>query len=79
MAGPSARPRPDRPRTGAATWRARERRERAKAAAGDVAGSRAAYEQFLQYWKDADRDLPVLAQARQELAAVGTPVSVPKR
>jgi hypothetical protein len=79
MAGPSARPRPDRPRTGAATWRARERRERAKAAAGDVAGSRAAYEQFLQYWKDADRDLPVLAQARQELAGVGTGGGVPKR
>jgi tetratricopeptide (TPR) repeat protein len=41
---------------------------RAKAASGDGTGARAAYERFLAMWKDADPDLPVLAQAREELA-----------
>jgi len=34
-----------------------------------LAGSRAAYEQFLRYWKDVDGDLPVLAQARRNWQA----------
>jgi DNA-binding winged helix-turn-helix (wHTH) protein/tetratricopeptide (TPR) repeat protein len=39
---------------------------RARAMAGDVKGSRAAYEQMLSLWKDADPDIPVLRAARQE-------------
>jgi hypothetical protein len=39
-----------------------------KATAGDSNAARAAYEQFLGYWKDADPDLPVLLRAREEFA-----------
>ena len=39
---------------------------RARAAAGDAAGARQAYEQFFEAWKDADADVPVLIQAREE-------------
>jgi predicted Zn-dependent protease len=38
---------------------------RAKRNAGDPAGSRKAYEQFLQNWKSADPGLPELAEARK--------------
>ena len=41
---------------------------RAKAAAGDIAGSRKAYEQFLQNWRNADPNLPELKEARTALA-----------
>ena len=41
---------------------------RALSASGDVAGARRAYQQFLDFWKDADSDLPVLVEARNELA-----------
>lgn len=41
---------------------------RSLAAGGLAAESRAAYEQFLTLWKDADADLPLLADARRELA-----------
>ncbi len=41
---------------------------RAKTAAGDPAGARAAYEQLLGCWRDADPDLPALVRAREELA-----------
>jgi tetratricopeptide (TPR) repeat protein len=44
---------------------------RAEAAAGDVAASRAAYEGFLNEWKNADADLPVLKAAKAELAKLG--------
>jgi DNA-binding winged helix-turn-helix (wHTH) protein/tetratricopeptide (TPR) repeat protein len=40
---------------------------RAYAQTGDVADSRAEYRTFLQLWKDADSDLPVLKTARAEL------------
>lgn len=40
---------------------------RAKAAAGDAAGSRKAYEQFLQNWRNADPNLPEVAEARGAL------------
>ncbi len=43
---------------------------RSLAAGGLVTESRAAYGQFLQLWKDADPDLPLLADARRELAAL---------
>ncbi len=41
---------------------------RARASAGDAAGARAAYQQFLPFWKDADPNVPVLIEARQELS-----------
>jgi hypothetical protein len=36
--------------------------------AGDRAGARAAYRQFLTLWKHADRDIPILESARTEFA-----------
>jgi len=44
---------------------------RTLARAGDGAGSRRTYEQLFERWKDADPDLPVLGQARQEYQALG--------
>ena len=41
---------------------------RVLAAAGDSAGARQAYDRFLELWKDADADLPLLAEARRERA-----------
>jgi DNA-binding winged helix-turn-helix (wHTH) protein/Flp pilus assembly protein TadD len=41
---------------------------RAYAMSGKIADSRAQYEAFLSEWKDADADLPVLKQAKAELA-----------
>jgi tetratricopeptide (TPR) repeat protein/predicted Ser/Thr protein kinase len=41
---------------------------RAWALAGDSARSRRAYQDFLALWKDADPDIPILQQARQEYA-----------
>ena len=38
------------------------------ALAGDSAKARSAYQEFLTLWKDADPDLPLLAQARAEFA-----------
>jgi hypothetical protein len=43
---------------------------RALSAAGDSAGSRRAYEDLFDLWKDADPELPVLRQARTEAAAL---------
>jgi tetratricopeptide (TPR) repeat protein len=39
---------------------------RARAMAGDVAGSLRAYEQFLAAWANADAEVPILLQAREE-------------
>ena len=41
---------------------------RALALSGDTTGARAAYQDFLTLWKDADPDIPVLLQARAESA-----------
>lgn len=41
---------------------------RALAHTGDRQGSRKAYEAFLELWKDADQDLPILLDARREHA-----------
>jgi len=41
---------------------------RAYASQGDIAKSRAAYNDFLSLWKDADPDIPVLKQAKAEYA-----------
>jgi eukaryotic-like serine/threonine-protein kinase len=43
---------------------------RAHAAAGNVAASRKAYEDFFALWKDADPDVPILLEARKEYAAL---------
>jgi eukaryotic-like serine/threonine-protein kinase len=41
---------------------------RAHAMAGDTAKARAAYQEFLALWKDADPDIPILKQAKEEYA-----------
>jgi hypothetical protein len=41
---------------------------RAYALARDTAKSRAAYNDFLTLWKDADLDIPILRQAKAEYA-----------
>jgi eukaryotic-like serine/threonine-protein kinase len=43
---------------------------RVRVAAGDVAGAKAAYDQFLDLWAHADADLPLLAEVRRERAAL---------
>jgi DNA-binding winged helix-turn-helix (wHTH) protein/Tfp pilus assembly protein PilF len=43
---------------------------RAEAAAGNLAASRAAYQSFLDEWKDADPDVPLLKAAKLELAGL---------
>ena len=37
---------------------------------GDTAKARAAYQNFLTLWKDADPDIPILKQAKAEYAKV---------
>jgi eukaryotic-like serine/threonine-protein kinase len=41
---------------------------RARAAQGDTAGAKNAYQDFLNLWKDADPDLPIFKQAKAEYA-----------
>jgi hypothetical protein len=41
---------------------------RAYAMQGDTAKARAAYQNFLTLWKDADSDIPILKQAKAEYA-----------
>jgi len=43
---------------------------RAATLAGDHAKAKTAYQDFLALWKDADPDLPILAEARKEYAAL---------
>jgi hypothetical protein len=43
---------------------------RARAGAGDTAGSRADYDRFLELWAEADPELPALEAAREERAAL---------
>jgi eukaryotic-like serine/threonine-protein kinase len=45
-------------------------RARAYALQGDTAKARAAYQDFLQLWKDADPDIPILKAAKAEYAKV---------
>ena len=40
---------------------------RARSSLGDIAGARTAYQSFLQRWRDADDNTPILKQARSEL------------
>ena len=39
---------------------------RAAALAGDATKSRQAYQDFFALWKDADADIPILIEAKQE-------------
>jgi hypothetical protein len=41
---------------------------RAYAMQGDTANARAAYQDFLTLWKDADPDIPILKEAKAEYA-----------
>ena len=41
---------------------------RAYALSGDVTKAKSAYQEFLTLWKNADRDIPVLRQAKAEYA-----------
>jgi eukaryotic-like serine/threonine-protein kinase len=41
---------------------------RARALSGDKAGARTAYQNFFALWKDADPDVPILKQAKEEYA-----------
>jgi len=41
---------------------------RAQALAGNAAEARKAYQDFLALWKDADPDIPILKEAKQEYA-----------
>ena len=45
---------------------------RAHAGAGHVNEARKAYQEAFTIWKDADADLPLLIEARQEFARLGT-------
>ena len=48
--------------------RARLEKGRSLARAGDAAAARTAYEDFLALWKNADLDVPILAQAKADYA-----------
>ena len=43
---------------------------RAKAQTGDVAGARQSYERFLELWREADPDIPLLQEAQAEYGAL---------
>jgi eukaryotic-like serine/threonine-protein kinase len=43
---------------------------RSSALAGDTAKARQTYQDFFALWKDADKDIPILIQAREEYAAL---------
>jgi len=46
---------------------------RADALQGDIAGSRGEYERFFALWKNADQDIPILREARNEYAKLAQP------
>jgi len=52
------------------TWSALARLQLARAYAmqGDTAKAKLAYQDFLALWKDADRDIPTMKQAKAEYA-----------
>jgi eukaryotic-like serine/threonine-protein kinase len=52
----------------AISFGARSGLARAHALQGDNAKARAAYQDFLTLWKDADPDIPILKEARAEYA-----------
>jgi len=46
---------------------------RAYAMQGDTTKAKAAYQDFLTLWKDADPDIPILSAAQSEYASAGWP------
>ena len=50
---------------------------RARALAGDTPGARRAYQNFLELWKDADPDIPILLQAKAEYGKLQESVARP--
>ena len=46
--------------------RARLEKARSLARAGNLSAARTAYQDFLALWKNADLDVPILAQAKAE-------------
>jgi hypothetical protein len=44
---------------------------RASALRGDASSARKAYEDFFALWKEADPDIPILIQAKNEYAKLG--------
>jgi eukaryotic-like serine/threonine-protein kinase len=51
---------------------------RALAASGETTGARAAYQDFLTLWKQADTDVPLLKQAQAEAAVYGAEEGIAK-
>jgi hypothetical protein len=41
---------------------------RSRRLAGDISGSRRAYQEFFAAWRDADLDIPILQRAKVEYA-----------
>ncbi len=50
---------------------------RSMALQGDLAGSLKAYQTFFMLWKDADTDLPILTEARNEYRKLSKAITVP--
>lgn len=46
---------------------------RAEGLSGNTAKARATYQDFLTRWKDADADIPILKQAKAEIAKLPAP------
>jgi hypothetical protein len=46
---------------------------RARAKSGDISGAKSAYQDFFAVWKDAEGDLPILKQAREEFRQYSIP------
>src|SRR5204863_6500962 len=46
---------------------------RAYAVAGEPGKAKKSYQEFLSAWKNADSDIPILIQAKQEYAKLATP------
>jgi len=44
---------------------------------GDAAKAKAAYQDFLTLWKDADPDIPILKQAKAEYAKLQVLLGIP--
>jgi hypothetical protein len=44
---------------------------RTLAKSGDTGAARGVYQEFLDVWKEADADVPILVEARKELQALG--------
>ena len=54
--------------------RARLQLARALDLSGEKSKAKAAYQEFLTLWKDADQDIPILKQAKAEFARLQSPI-----